>query len=167
MSAGFYHWIWVVARVLSRKLGDGSYSKLVVLLGEEIFLGLMKKYNFPWVKKNILFFYQKSQKKIHWIAFVGHLNALCIKNILLLRQMTRLLRLGLFHCTGNLGGPNFVLSVLKIFDRYMYLYCIFIETIEIWQKWKKQEMAILSFKGMLLLWSYLTDDVDHHLHNHC
>ena len=53
MSIGFYHWIWVVARVLSRKLGDGSYSELVVLLGGEIFVGLMKKYNFPWVKKNI------------------------------------------------------------------------------------------------------------------
>ena len=33
--------------------------------------------------------------------------------------MTRLLRLGLFHCTGNLGGPNFVIRSW----RYLIVVC--------------------------------------------
>ena len=156
MSIGFYHWIWVVARVLSRKLGDGSYSELVVLLGEKIFLGL--------IKKNIYFLYQKSQK--------NPLNCLCWSPGRPLHQKhppppTDDKTLATWTLSLHWQPRRNKLCAVGLIWSLYVINLLTIETMEIWQKWKKREVAILSFNGRLPLWLYLTDDVDHHLHNPC
>ena len=143
MSIGFYHWIWVVARVLSGKLGDGSYSELVVLLGGEIFLGLMKKYNFPWVKKNICL-PEIAKKTSLELPLLVTWTPSASKTSSSSDRWQDSCDLDSFTALATWEG-------LTLCSRsWRYLIVKFIETMEIWQKWL-----------------YLTDDVDHHHYNRC
>ena len=151
MSIGFYHWIWVVARVLSRKLGDGSYSELVVLLGEEIFFRVDEEIQFSLGEEKHIF-YQKSQKKSIELPLLVTWTPSASKTSSSSDRWQDSCDLDSFTALATWEGLTLCSRSWRylIVICYTYLYHKFIETMEIWQKWL-----------------YLTDDVDHHHYNRC
>ena len=113
--------------------------------------GLMKKYNFPWVKKNICL-PEIAKKTSLELPLLVTWTPSASKTSSSSDRWQDSCDLDSFTALATWEGLTLCSRSWRylIVICYTYLYHKFIETIEIWQKWL-----------------YLTDDVDHHHYNRC